>query len=227
MSAHHGGPAFASPSRPLTASSDAHGFENSASRAHEVPAGSSDADVDKYVSEYRILSVRQRVLSNELLDIQAQISQVARKTRLSCLLFFCDILSHRYVQAEMKVQSGAIVRDHMQKELFGAEERMRLLQQEIALIKIQVSNWNIDDSYEADTVTFQICSQDEKVADATRSINDLQQRRSLVESSLQVHKLLNLKILPNFLTQSVLSRWRQRQVEQCCCCKHWLQAFGK
>ncbi len=124
----------------MTASSDAHGFENSASRAHEVPAGSSDADVDKYVSEYRILSVRQRVLSNELLDIQAQISQVARKTRRSCLLFFCDTLSHHYVQAEMKVQSGAIVRDHMQKELLGAEERMRLLQQEIALIKIQVSN---------------------------------------------------------------------------------------
>ena len=32
----------------------------------------------------------------------------------------------------------------------------------------------------------QICSQDEKVADATRSIHELQQRRSLVESSLQV-----------------------------------------
>jgi hypothetical protein len=32
----------------------------------------------------------------------------------------------------------------------------------------------------------QISSQDDKVADATRAINDLQQRRSLVESSLQV-----------------------------------------
>jgi hypothetical protein len=42
------------------------------------------------------------------------------------------------VQAEKRVQSGSIVRDHMEKELFGAEERMRLLQQEIILIKEQV-----------------------------------------------------------------------------------------
>jgi hypothetical protein len=43
------------------------------------------------------------------------------------------------MQAEKRVQSGAIVREHMHKELLGAEERMRLLQQEIALIKVQVS----------------------------------------------------------------------------------------
>ncbi len=36
------------------------------------------------------------------------------------------------------MQTGAIVRDHMHKELLGAEERMRLLQQEISLIKVQV-----------------------------------------------------------------------------------------
>jgi hypothetical protein len=35
------------------------------------------------------------------------------------------------------MQSGVIVRDHMHKELEGAEERMRLLQQEIALIRTQ------------------------------------------------------------------------------------------
>jgi hypothetical protein len=46
---------------------------------YDVPAGSSDADVDKYIAEYRILSVRQRVLSNELLDIQAQVAQVTRQ----------------------------------------------------------------------------------------------------------------------------------------------------
>ena len=86
----------------------------------------------------------------------------------------------------MRVQSGAIVRDHMQKELTGTEEKMRLLQQEIALIKIQVRIVNDRDAVAADDTALQICSQDEKVADATRSINDLQQRRSLVESSLQV-----------------------------------------
>lgn len=36
------------------------------------------------------------------------------------------------------MQSGAIVREHMHKELEGAEDRMRLLQQEIALIRTQV-----------------------------------------------------------------------------------------
>jgi hypothetical protein len=42
----------------------------------DASAGIGDADVEKYTSEYRILSVRQRVLSNELQDIQGQISQV-------------------------------------------------------------------------------------------------------------------------------------------------------
>ena len=98
------------------------------------------------------------------------------------------------MQAEMRVQSGAIVRDHMQKELIGTEEKMRLLQQEIALIKIQVHVLTASDAAVADAL--QICSQDEKVADATRSINDLQQRRSLVESSLQVHSLVNALRIP-------------------------------
>jgi hypothetical protein len=75
VSVHAPGPAFASPQRPSTASS------SSAHSAvlppmHDVPGSGWDADVDKYLSEYRILSVRQRVLSNELLDIQAQIAQV-------------------------------------------------------------------------------------------------------------------------------------------------------
>lgn len=137
-------PAFASPNRPPTASSGARSVVSGSTGLHDFPAGSSDADVEKYISEYRILSVRQRVLSNELMDLQSQIAQ-----------------------SEKRVQTGAIVRDHMHKELLGAEERMRLLQQEISLIKVQ------------------ICSQDEKVAEATRSINDMQQRKSLVESSLQ------------------------------------------
>ena len=40
-------------------------------------------DVEKYMSEYRILSVRQRVLSNELQDIQGQIMQVMGDMRSS------------------------------------------------------------------------------------------------------------------------------------------------
>ncbi len=153
----------------------------------DASAGSSDADVEKYMSEYRILSVRQRVLSNELQDIQGQIMQVIGDMRSS---FFLSCHSELILmQAEKRVQSGAIVREHMHKELLGAEERMRLLQQEIALIKVQVSilmqpcHCRCDAS---DDKVFQICTQDEKVADASRSINDLQQRRSLVESSLQV-----------------------------------------
>jgi hypothetical protein len=74
-SAHSCLPSHASPHRPSTASSAVHG----APSVYDVPAGSSDADVDKYVAEYRILSVRQRVLSNELLDIQAQVAQVTRQ----------------------------------------------------------------------------------------------------------------------------------------------------
>ncbi len=101
-----------------------------------VAAASSNADVDKYVSEYRILNVRQRVLENELLDIHTHIAQVQRKRHsfIVCLRSANSALA----QAEKRMQSGAIVRDHMHKELEGAEERMRLLQQEIALIRTQV-----------------------------------------------------------------------------------------
>ena len=85
------------------------------------------------------------------------------------------------------MQSGAIVREHMHKELEGAEDRMRLLQQEIALIRTQVCNKIPRDiAVVPKAMMMQISSQDDKVADATRAINDLQQRRSLVESSLQV-----------------------------------------
>jgi hypothetical protein len=49
----------------------------------DASAGSNDADVEKYMSEYRILSVRQRVLSNELQDIQGQIMQVMGDMRSS------------------------------------------------------------------------------------------------------------------------------------------------
>jgi hypothetical protein len=49
----------------------------------------------------------------------------------------------------------------------------------------------------ADEMTTQICAQDDKVADATRSINELQLRRSLVESSLQVTN----EVIPGIVSQ--------------------------
>jgi hypothetical protein len=72
-------PAHASPHRPSTASSAAHAVFTDAPSTKDFASGSSDADVNKYVSEYRILSVRQRVLEHELQDIQSQITQVICK----------------------------------------------------------------------------------------------------------------------------------------------------
>jgi hypothetical protein len=85
-------PAFASPNRPPTASSSARSVVPGSTGLHDVPAGSSDADVEKYISEYRILSVRQRVLSNELMDLQSQIAQVLLELQLATLCFcsVCD-----------------------------------------------------------------------------------------------------------------------------------------
>lgn len=85
-------PAFASPNRPPTASSSARSvvLVPGSTGLHDFPAGSSDADVEKYISEYRILSVRQRVLSNELMDLQSQIAQVLLELQLATLSFlFC------------------------------------------------------------------------------------------------------------------------------------------
>ena len=83
-------PAFASPNRPPTASSSARSVVTGSTGLHDFPAGSSDADVEKYISEYRILSVRQRVLSNELMDLQSQIAQVLLELQLATLCFlFC------------------------------------------------------------------------------------------------------------------------------------------
>jgi hypothetical protein len=75
-SSHASAPTQASPHRPSTASTGAHGSNAAVLGIIDIAAGSNDADVDKYVGEYRILSVRQRVLENELQDIQVQTAQV-------------------------------------------------------------------------------------------------------------------------------------------------------
>jgi hypothetical protein len=88
ISAHAPVSAHASPHRPSTASSAALSGIAGAPSIADTAAGCSDADVDKYVSEYRILSVRQRVLENELMDIQTQIAQVMYKIPMTFGQYF-------------------------------------------------------------------------------------------------------------------------------------------
>ncbi len=75
-STHSSVSAHSTPQRPSTAFSANHAAASGSNSKLDASAGSSDADVEKYTSEYRILSVRQRVLSNELQDIHGQITQV-------------------------------------------------------------------------------------------------------------------------------------------------------